>query len=393
MTNLGDRDGPQPRAPPAAEGCACPKAHYRNTVGWIEHLELGTNLYHNPLRDWLIAVAIAVAVAVFGRVIKALVQRRLEHSAAAQKSRTLRIFARTVRHTGWYFYLAVGVFSGAKYLTLPTTVSEWTRNLTVIAIIVQLGVWGHHGIHHTVEHVQAQQKEQGSGAVAMTLAVGFLSRLAVWVLVFLLVLANLGIKITALLAGLGIGGVAAALAVQSVFGDLIASLTLYFDRPFDIGDFIILDGQLGTVKRVGVRSTRVDSLWGEEIVFSNSDLVKSRIHNYARMKERRIHFQFGVVYETPIDKVERIPAMVREIIEANDKTRFARSHFKAYGDYALVFETAYYVLAPDYDTYMDVQHYINLELGRRFAREGIEFAYPTTTVHLRQELATAGEGS
>ena len=167
---------------------------------------------------------------------------------------------------------------------------------------------------------------------------GFVGRIVLWSVVLLMILDNLGVNITALVASLGIGGIAVALAVQNILGDIFASLSIALDRPFAIGDFIVVGDVLGTVEYIGLKTTRIRSLSGEQIVFSNADLLKSRIRNYKRMTERRVVFGFGVVYQTPHDKLERIPAMVREVIEAQPKTRFDRAHFKEYGDSALAFE-------------------------------------------------------
>ncbi|HET7565209.1 MAG TPA: mechanosensitive ion channel domain-containing protein, partial [Gemmatimonadaceae bacterium] len=167
---------------------------------------------------------------------------------------------------------------------------------------------------------------------------------------------------------------------QSVLGDLFAAMSIYLDKPFLIGDFIIFDEYMGSVEYVGLRSTRIHSLSGEQIVISNSDLLKSRIRNYKQMTERRVVFQIGVVENLPYETVARIPGMIREAVEAQPKTRLDRTHFKEYGDYSLNFETVYYVLSPDYTVYMDIQQAINLALFRRFAEEDIGFAYPTKTV-------------
>ncbi len=176
----------------------------------------------------------------------------------------------------------------------------------------------------------------------------------------LLALDNLGVDVTALVAGLGVGGIAVALAVQSILGDLFASLSIVLDKPFVIGDFIIVGDLLGTVENVGIKTTRVRSLSGEQLIFSNADLLNSRIRNYGRMYERRVVFTVGVTYDTPRHKLE---------------------------DFSLDFETVYYVQDPAYNLYMDIQQAINLELYQRFADEGIEFAYPTQTLFLAKETA------
>jgi small-conductance mechanosensitive channel len=213
-------------------------------------------------------------------------------------------------------------------------------------------------------------------------ALGFLGRLALWSLVVLLILDNLGVDITALVAGLGIGGIAIGLAVQNILGDLFASLSIVLDKPFVLGDFIIVDDLMGSVESIGIKTTRVRSISGEQLVFSNSDLLDSRIRNYGRLYKRRVVFTLGVTYGTAKDKLEKIPGIVREAIKAQEKAKFDRSHFASYGDFSLNFETVYFVMDSDYNLYMDIQQAINLEVYQRFADEGIEFAFPTQTLFL-----------
>jgi small-conductance mechanosensitive channel len=193
----------------------------------------------------------------------------------------------------------------------------------------------------------------------------------------LLALANLGVEVTPLITGLGIGGIAVALAAQSILGDLFGSLTILLDKPFLVGDFIIVGDQMGTIEKIGIKTTRVRALSGEQLVFSNTDLLSSRIRNFKRMYERRVVFSVGVVYETPVEKLQRIPEIIRQSILTQPQTRFDRAHFNTFGAYSLNFEAVYFVTTPDYNRYMDIQQAINLELVRRFGEEHIEFAYPT----------------
>jgi small-conductance mechanosensitive channel len=209
------------------------------------------------------------------------------------------------------------------------------------------------------------------------------SKILLWSLVLLIILDNLGFNITTLIASMGIGGIAIALAAQSILGELFASLSIAMDKPFVIGDFIIVDTYLGTIEKIGMRTTHIRSLGGELIIFSNTDLLRSRVRNYKRMTERRILFALGVVYGTPAAKVEAIPEMVRGIIENDDMTRFDRGHFKEYGASSLNFEFVYYVLSPEYNDFMDTQQRINLAIYAKFEAEGIDFAFPTQTVHVR----------
>lgn len=203
-------------------------------------------------------------------------------------------------------------------------------------------------------------------------------------LVVLVALDNVGVNVTALVAGLGIGGIAVALAAQNVLGDLFASLAIVLDRPFVLGDSIAVDTFQGTVESIGVKTTRLRSLSGEELVFSNSDLLKGPIRNYKRMTERRVLFNVGVAYDTPRETVARIPGMLREIVESQSPVRVDRAHFKSLGDSALVFEVVYFVLTPDYSRYMDIQQAVNLAILEQFAQQQIEIAYPTQRVLITQ---------
>jgi small-conductance mechanosensitive channel len=209
-------------------------------------------------------------------------------------------------------------------------------------------------------------------------------KVVVWGIGITFLLDNLGFKISTVVAGLGIGGIAVALAAQAVLGDLFSYFAILMDRPFEIGDFIIIDNYMGTIEHIGIKTTRIRSLGGEQLVFSNTDLTGSRIRNYKRMQERRIVFKIGVIYQTPIEKVKEIPGIIKGIIEAIPDARFDRSHFNNYGDFSLDVETVYYVLSGDYVKYMDVQQEINLKLGEEFKRRGIEFAYPTRTLFIEK---------
>jgi len=226
-------------------------------------------------------------------------------------------------------------------------------------------------------------------------AIGFVVRLVLWSLVALIALDNLGVNITGLIAGLGIGGIAVALALQNVLGDVFASLSIVLDKPFVLGDFIVVDQLSGTVEYVGLKTTRIRALSGEQLIVSNADLLRSRIRNFKRMQERRVLFQFGVTYQTPTDLLERISQIARQVIESEKLTRFDRAHFKEFGESALLYECVYYVLSADYNVYMDIQQRINIALAHHLQSAGVEFAYPTRTIimqHASASGASAGGG-
>jgi len=157
------------------------------------------------------------------------------------------------------------------------------------------------------------------------------------------------------------------------------------DKPFVIGDFIIVGDLLGVVEKIGLKTTRVRSLSGEQLIFSNSDLLNSRLRNFKRMQERRVPFEFGVIYQTTPDQLEAIPPLIQSIIEGVEGLRFDRAHFKSFGDSSYDFEVVYYINTPDYNAFMDAQQTINLALCRAFAKRRIDFAYPTRTLYLHRE--------
>jgi small-conductance mechanosensitive channel len=207
-------------------------------------------------------------------------------------------------------------------------------------------------------------------------------KVIIWGIGITFLLDNLGFKISTVIAGLGIGGIAVALAAQAVLGDLFSYFSILLDRPFEIGDFIIVGDYLGAVEHVGIKTTRLRSLSGEQLVFSNTDLTNSRLRNYKRMEKRRVVFQFGVVYQTRLKELKEIPDIVRNIIQDIENTVFDRAHFASYGDFSLNFEVVYYVLSRDYNTYMDTQQEINFRIKEEFETRAIEFAYPTQTLFI-----------
>jgi small-conductance mechanosensitive channel len=215
---------------------------------------------------------------------------------------------------------------------------------------------------------------------------GFMTliRVVVWGLATVVLLDNLGFRINTVIAGLGIGGIAVALAAQNILGDLFAYFTIMFDRPFEIGDFLIVGEYMGVVNHLGVKTTRIGSLGGEQIIMSNKDLTDSRVRNYKRMEKRRVLFRLGVTYQTPYEKLKEIPGTIRGIIEGTEETVFDRAHFSSYGDFSLVFEVVYYVTDRDYTKYMNIQEQINFRIHEEFERQKIEFAYPTQTLYLNK---------
>jgi len=207
-------------------------------------------------------------------------------------------------------------------------------------------------------------------------------KIVIWGVGLTFLLDNLGFNITSVIAGLGIGGVAVALAAQAILGDLFSYVSIIFDRPFEAGDFIIIGEYLGTVEHIGIKTTRIRSLSGEQLVFSNTDLTNSRVRNYKRMEKRRVVFRLGVTYQTTLQQLKEIPGIIADIIKRIDDAVLDRAHFFSYGDFSLIFEIVYYIIGSDYNKYMDIQQEINLAIKEEFEMRGIEFAYPTQTLYI-----------
>lgn len=329
-------------------------------------------------------VAIAVALVFAHRMLL----RRFHRLATRTATIIDDLVVTLLERTKLYFLVALSLYIAVGAVTLSEQVTSYISRIAFVFLLVQVVFWGNAAITDWVRLYKEKKLEEDAGAVTSMQAIGFLARLLLYTALLLVALDNFGIDVTALIAGLGIGGIAVALAMQNILGDLFASLTIVLDKPFEVGDFLIVGDTLGTVEKVGLKTTRLRSLSGEQIVVANGDLLGSRIRNYKRMQERRILFSLGVAYDTPAEKLERIPAMVQEIVEMQEHARFDRAHFARFGDSTLDFEVVYYMRTPDYMTFMDIQQAINLALFRRFEEEGIQFAFPTRTVHVRQEQDT-----
>ena len=352
--------------------------NFLNNLAEIEWLGSSLDVWFMLLAAW----ATVALILIFAHRI---VLRRVRHISVRTENIIDDVLATLLGRTKLYFLVALALYISVGAITLSDQVTNYISRIAFLFLLVQVVFWGNAAITDWVRLYKEQKLEKDPAAVTSMQAVGFIARLLLYTAIFLVALDNFGIDVTTLIAGLGIGGIAVALALQNILGDLFASLTIVLDKPFEVGDFLIVGDTLGSVEKVGLKTTRLRSLSGEQIVVANGDLLGSRIRNYKRMDERRILFSFGVAYDTPSAQLERIPEMAQHIIEAREHTRFDRAHFKGFGDSTLDFEVVYYMQTPEYITFMDVQQAINLALVRRFEEEKIEFAFPTRTVYLKQE--------
>ncbi|MFT4173292.1 MAG: mechanosensitive ion channel family protein [Rhodocyclaceae bacterium] len=345
----------------------------------------------NSLHELLVAAGITLVLYFVLATVRGLVARRLS-AWAANTGRTLdTVFAAVVAATHGVFLFVVSLLVGIRTLDMPDRADVFIERTMVLVLLLQVGRWGGRAIGTWLGHRLSRPGQAQDGRLVTNLGVvAFGMRMLLWVVLVLMILDNLGVNITALVASLGIGGVAVALAVQNILGDLFASLSIALDKPFVVGDFIIVDDMMGSVKHVGLKTTRIQSLSGEELIFSNNDLLKSRIRNYKSMQQRRVVFSFNVAFSTPADKLRRINDIVRQAIGSHgDRVRLDRTHFQAIGASGLAYEVVYFVMSGDYNQYMDIQQDINLSIIERFGADGIEFSFPTQTLHIASVASTS----
>lgn len=340
----------------------------------------------NSVKAWLTAIAIFAAIYIGVRIFKYLLIRYLKNLAARTTTQLDDFLIEAVRAS----VVPMLYFGGAYIAITSLALSEKVENIMHIAILVILTFYVLRIITSAIKYAvfsYIDKKEDAELKKKQVRGILIIVNVIVWALGVVFLLDNMGRDVTAIIAGLGVGGIAIALAAQTILGDLFSYFVIFFDQPFEIGDFIIVDDKVGTVEYVGVKTTRIRTLNGEILVMSNTDLTNSRLHNYKKMLRRRIVFKIGVVYQTSYEQLEAIPGYIKDIITGVEGLTLDRTHFSGYGDSSLDFETVYYVEDPDYNMYMDKQQQIYLALFKKFTDEGIVFAYPTRTLFLTMEKA------
>ncbi len=356
-------------------------------VSWLNFEWLG-----NTGADYVMALGVFLVGLVVFKIFSRVAVKKLE-KASLKTTTDIDDFAiELIQSIRPPFYFLISVYLALQALSLSPLVSKIAFGVFLLAVMIQVIVAFQKVVDYAVRKVFLKGEEAGEEgkdkAARDKEAVIKLSaqifKALLWVIGGLMIMANLGIDVGSLVAGLGIGGIAIALALQTVLGDMFASFSIFTDKPFKVGDFIVIGNDMGTVTKVGVKTTRLKTLQGEELVVSNKDLTSARIKNYKKMKRRRISFQFGVVYGTPQKKVEKIPAMIQEVAGKVENLTLDRAHFAQFGDSALLFEVVYFMETSEYAKYMDAQQELNLGMMKRFEKEGIEFAYPTQTLYVKK---------
>lgn len=340
------------------------------------------DFFGNSLAQWLAAGKLAAALFLAVWLLRMLVVRRLARLAERTDTDVDDFLVDLLRRTRMWLLAFPALAAGALHLALPARVDRLLLVATTIAVFVQIGLWGGAVVDYLV--TRARRSDGGPSATTL-LALGFGGKLALWSLVLVIALDNLGVNVTALVAGLGVGGIAIGLATQNILGDLFSSLSIVIDKPFEVGDAITVGEFSGTVEHVGLKTTRLRSINGEQVVFSNGDLLQSRIRNLRRMTERRVAINLGLTYATTAEQLTALPGELRAIVEGQSGLRFDRAHFRGFAPSALELELVYWVEGPELAAALDAQQEVNLAILRRFAALGVSFAYPTQTVYLVRE--------
>jgi len=340
--------------------------------------------WNNSVKAYLLALGIFMVLVMVVRIVRNLVLRRLKKMAAKTET-TLDDFIVKAMEKAIMPLINFGAFYLALHsLELSARAGKILHSASVVLVAFVAVRLAQTAIRHAVE-VQVMKREDGRQKLGQVKGIMVVVSVALWIIGILFLFDNLGYDITAIVTGLGIGGIAIALAAQNILGDLFNYFVIFFDRPFEVGDYIVIDDKRGTVEQIGIKTSRIRSLTGEELVFANSRLTSSCIHNFKRMERRRSAFQVGVTYQTSPEKLREIPEIIRQAVEAQTDVNFDRAHFHSFADSCLIFETVFFVNGAEYNRFMDVQQDINLRIYEAFNQKGIEFAYPTQTVYLKKE--------
>jgi small-conductance mechanosensitive channel len=342
---------------------------------WLE-----LTIFNNTVRDYTLAVFNLIALVIALMLSKRLLVRHLGKLAARTSNDLDDFMVSLLAQVGPPVFIVTSLY----FVTLPLHLEDQVRTVIRYALVIVVTIRAvlilQQVVKYSISKTYRRARPDDAAADTVIKNLTNVVRWAIWALGVVFVLDNLGINISALVAGLGIGGIAVALAAQAVLGDLFSALSIFVDKPFEVGDFIIVDGMMGTVEYVGLKTTRIRSLSGEQLILSNSDLTKSRIKNYKRMETRRIAFKVGVVYQTSLEQTKKIPVLIKNIFQKINGVKLDRVHFESFGDFSLNYEIVYFVLSADYNVYMDKQQEINFAIKEVFEGERIEFAYPTQTV-------------
>lgn len=338
-------------------------------------------IFNNTIINWMIAGFVFVVTIITLKLFRQMVILYIKKVAEKTRNKIDDIIIEAIEKIHWPFYVIVSFYFALKFLKVYELLQNWSFYIFLICIVFYsikfLSSLIDLGAQTIINNSQENQEDIG--------VIKFLKnivKIILWISSVVLILANMGYNVTSLVAGLGIGGMAIALAAQNILSDLFNSLVIYFDKPFRVGDFIVVGNQSGRVKYIGIKTTRIEVPQGEELVISNTEMTNAQVRNFGVMQKRRFTINLGVVYHTPIEKLKKIPELVKKIIQAEQKTGDKRVHFKKFGDFSLIFEIVFYVNSSNYVESLDIKEKINLAILEKFRKEEIDIAFPTQTIEV-----------
>jgi len=337
--------------------------------------------WNNTGHEYAIAIGIFVGVFVFLKLFREYILSLFKKIAKKTENSFDDMVIEFIEEMHGPLFFLIGIYFASQYLILPSFFNELMKYMVIIFAVYYVI----RGLNKVIEYLvrkHVDKREDDDDTIAI--ALGTVAKIIIWIIGFLFILSNLGINVMSLIAGLGVGGIAIAFALQKILEDIFSSFTIYFDKPFQVGDYIVIGEDSGTVEKIGLKTTRIRHLEGQELVVSNRELTSSRIHNYKKMKKRRVSFNLGIDCGTPMSKQKKILKIVEQIFKKIKKADLDRVHFKEFGDFALIYEVVYFINNRSYEEYMDVQQEINFAIGTQFEKEKIELAFPSQTIYLKK---------
>ncbi|MBN2486976.1 MAG: mechanosensitive ion channel family protein [Bacteroidales bacterium] len=342
---------------------------------------LDKTYYGNSVLSYLLAVLLFIVLYTAIRIFRKIVLKRLHKWSEGTESTFDDFIVRMVERSVLPLLVFMAFYISVTNLNLSDRLEKVLRAVSVVVITFFALRLLISAIRYFIES-KITKLDNSEAKLKQVKGIMTIITIVIWILGFVFLLDNFGYDITALVTGLGIGGIAIALAAQNILGDLFNYFVIFFDRPFEVGDFIIIDDKKGSVEAIGIKTSRIRSITGEQLVVANSDLSSSRVHNFKRMEKRRALFRLGVTYQTSFESLKIIPTIIKDIVLENADVEFDRAHFFEYGAFSLNFEVVYFIYGADYVKYMDIQQSINLRIFEEFSKRGIEFAYPTQTLFM-----------
>ncbi|MBN2854196.1 mechanosensitive ion channel family protein [Patescibacteria group bacterium] len=337
---------------------------------------LNYQIFNNSGQDYLIAIAIFLGLYIILNLVQKIIIAKLKKLAKKTETEIDNIAVKILEGIRPPFYLVIALYISARYLNLSEPIWD-ILNIIFLSILVYEGVQAIQKIISFITYQALKKDNSEQQAKTTTKTLNIFIKIALWSFGLILILSNAGVNVSSLLAGLGIGGIAVALALQNILGDVFSSFSILIDKPFQVGDFIKIGDDLGVVEKIGIKTTRLKTLSGQILIVSNRELTTARVENFRQIEKRRSFFTLGLVYETPRADLERIPKLIKSIIEKEEGAEFDRCNFVSYGDFSLNFEVSFYVAADNYNEFLDIVERVNLEIFTTFKDNNLNFAYPT----------------